>query len=532
MQTYLKKHKMLCARVCAFQVLAFTMNALIQLLLMQMFNAATRLDFAAAGLWGAADLTGWALYLLFSVLADRSQAKAVLALNNSVRTDICASLLAKSHSEYHEKDVGEYLSWLTNDIKQLEQLAWAPFFGCVGRVAQVAASVISLAFLHWSLVVYALLSALVMWLTPKLFDQKMQQLGRACSAQQAAATDRLKDVLAGRDVLKSFGREQRFRAQTAAISNAIEQPNCTLNASKATMEGVVGFVNVALQMSSMLWIVFLALRGAVGLGVLVGGVNLIGGVSNGLSELANLRLSLTAAKPYFEKLPTQPQRAPQGPQKPLPAFAYALRVEDVSFSYGEKPILSHASFRFEKGKKYALTGPSGCGKSTLLKLLLGWLPDYAGHIYFDDADLRTIAPEQLQQQMSYIEQNVFLFNTTIRENITLGESFTDAQLKKAIRDSALAGDLAAMPQGLDTIVGEEGGSISGGQKQRIAIARALIHDRSILLVDEGTSALDAQNAALVEKALLANPALTLILISHHLAPERKRQFDAVYELGC
>jgi len=89
-----------------------------------------------------------------------------------------------------------------------------------------------------------------------------------------------------------------------------------------------------------------------------------------------------------------------------------------------------------------------------------------------------------------------------------------------------------MPQGLDTIVGEEGDSISGGQKQRIAIARALIHDRSILLVDEGTSALDAQNAALVEKALLANPALTLILISHHLAPERKRQFDAVYELGC
>ena len=89
MQTYLKKHKMLCARVCTFQVLAFTMNALIQLLLMQMFNAAIRLDFTAAGLWGAADLTGWALYLLFSVLADRSQAKAVLALNNSVRALPC-----------------------------------------------------------------------------------------------------------------------------------------------------------------------------------------------------------------------------------------------------------------------------------------------------------------------------------------------------------------------------------------------------------------------------------------------------------
>ena len=132
--------------------------------------------------------------------------------------------------------------------------------------------------------------------------------------------------------------------------------------------------------------------------------------------------------------------------------------------------------------------------------------------------------------MSYIEQNVFLFNTTIRDNITLGENFTDDQLQKALRDSALIGDLASMPDGLDTAVGEEGGDLSGGQKQRVAIARALIHDRSILLVDEGTSALDRQNADIVEKSLLANPDLTLILVSHHLAPERKAQFTRVYDL--
>lgn len=132
--------------------------------------------------------------------------------------------------------------------------------------------------------------------------------------------------------------------------------------------------------------------------------------------------------------------------------------------------------------------------------------------------------------MSYIEQNVFLFNSTIRDNITLGETFTDEQMEKALRDSALTGDLASMPDGLDTIVGEEGGNLSGGQKQRVAIARALIHDRSILLVDEGTSALDQNNADIVEKSLLDNPELTLILVSHHLTPERKEQFTQVYDL--
>ena len=107
---------------------------------------------------------------------------------------------------------------------------------------------------------------------------------------------------------------------------------------------------------------------------------------------------------------------------------------------------------------------------------------------------------------------------------------TDEQMEKALRDSALAGDLANMPKGLDTPVGEEGNALSGGQKQRVAIARALIHNRSILLVDEGTSALDQKNADIVEKSLLSNPDLTLILISHHLSDERKAQFDHVYEL--
>ena len=175
-------------------------------------------------------------------------------------------------------------------------------------------------------------------------------------------------------------------------------------------------------------------------------------------------------------------------------------------------------------------GPSGCGKSTLLKLLLGWLPDYSGAIRFDGKDARNFTPKQLQQQMSYIEQNVFLFHTTIRDNITLGETFPAEQIEKALRDSALAGDLSSMPEGLDTVVGEGGSQLSGGQKQRVAIARALIHRRSILLVDEGTSALDQKNADIVETSPLATPELTPILVSHHLAPERKQQFTHVYDL--
>ena len=274
----------------------------------------------------------------------------------------------------------------------------------------------------------------------------------------------------------------------------------------------------------------LILNGSIPLATFMGAGNICAAVYNGLNQAAKLAVSFSASNPILIDDHPHAGEASQ-PESRLPALQQGITVEDVSFCYDEKkPVLVHMDAQFKKGGKYALTGPSGCGKSTLLKILLGWLPEYRGTVRYDGQDVRAFTPEQLQQQMSYIEQDVFLFNTTIRENITLGETLPEEQLEKALRDSALAGDLAQMPQGLDTPVGEEGSALSGGQKQRVAIARALIHDRSILLVDEGTSALDQKNADIVEKSLLSNPDLTLILISHHLSEQRKAQFDQVYQL--
>ena len=327
-----------------------------------------------------------------------------------------------------------------------------------------------------------------------------------------------------------FGREQRFSQGADTASDQIERPKFRLTYVKGFVSAGIGCINVLCQMLVNVLIGVLSIQGVILQGSLMGGGNLCGSLSNGLGNMAQLLLSFSSSKPYFEKITVHADDAQVDTDIGSEQIKNAITVENLSFQYGEKPILQDLSLQFKKGGKYALTGPSGCGKSTLLKLLLGWLPDYGGAIRFDGKDAKDFTPEQLQQQMSYIEQNVFLFNSTIRDNITLGETFTDAQMEKALRNSALIGDLAAMPDGLDTAVGEEGGSLSGGQKQRVAIARALIHDRSILLVDEGTSALDQKNADIVEKSLLANPELTLILVSHHLTPERKEQFTRVYDL--
>ena len=528
---YLKKQWRLSTLTCLFAIIAYGAQALIQLALMKVFDAVVLLDLRGSILWTAVDLACGGFYLLFTALQEHCQAKTIRALNNTVRDELYHSFLRKNHIDFHQSDTGEYLAWLTNDVKQLEQFAWIPFFGCVGKIAQIVFSVLGLAFLHWSLVVFSVITAVVLWLSPKLFQKKLELLGQNCGVQQTAAINRLKDLLTGFDVLQFFGKGDLFLQQGNRISDDIEKPSCQLSYGKSRMEAAIGFINVALQLGSLVLIAALTSMGLVTTGTLAGGVNLIGGVANGFNSLAGLRLSLSASKPYFCKLPVVDTDSKSEEVVPMTPLNDSITIDGLSFCYDEKkPILKDASFRFEKGKKYALIGPSGCGKSTLLKILLGWLPEYQGTIRFDGRDIREYTPEQLQQQMSYIEQNVFLFNASIRENITLDEDFTEEQLRKAIHDSALENDLLSMPNGLDTLVGEGGCNISGGQKQRVAIARALIHERSILLVDEGTSALDAQNADLVEKSLLANPNLTLILISHHLSDKRKAQFDCVYEL--
>ena len=428
-------------------------------------------------------------------------------------------------------------------------MAWTPFFTIMGSAAQVVFGIVALASIHWLLLVISLVIALVMIFVPRLFSKRLGTVGTACAASQADSVSKIKDLLAGYDVLRFFGKDERFTSGVDAASDSMEQAKYKLTINKDGIGCGLAYVSAVCQVAVVILLGnglqagnrpmavavahhqgVLILNDMIPLATFMGTGTICAGVYNGLNQVSKLAVSFSASKPYFDKITIHAGEA-QLPDFGLPTLQEGITVKDVSFGYDEKkPILVHMNAEFKKGGKYALTGPSGCGKSTLLKILLGWLPGYQGKVLYDERDVRDYTPEQLQQKMSYIEQNVFLFNTTIRENITLGEHFTDEQMEKALRDSALAGDLANMPKGLDTPVGEEGNALSGGQKQRVAIARALIHNRSILLVDEGTSALDQKNADIVEKSLLSNPDLTLILISHHLSDERKAQFDHVYEL--
>lgn len=546
---YLKKYWKENLFVISLLVILCGLQVGANLLMMQAFQGIIDRDMKQFLRWTLLLVSVW--FLIYGLTGAETffRCRVIRSMNNAIRQDIANMLLQKSYQQFHRQSVGEYLSLFTNDITQIENLVWNPFYDCIRSAVTVVLSTAALLSLHWSLLIASLVTTMIMLSAPKFFYKRMEALGSDCVQEQTAAVNSLKELLCGYDVLCFFDRKPRFLKGVEHSGERMEYPRFRLAYVKGWLGAGMGCVNIICQMLHVTLIGFLSVGGIILTGALTGGGNLCGNLSAGLSNITQDILSMSGAKPYFEKLSLQRDKPADkiemmckkqrgngenhtNTESEMSAdiLQNGITMEHVTFGYDKETILNNFCAHFEKGGKYALTGPSGCGKSTLLKLLLGCLPEYSGSIRFGNQEVKDCRPEQLWRQISYIEQDVFLFNTTLLDNITLGKEFAEEQILKALRDSALDKDLLAMPDGLYTIVGENGSHLSGGQKQRTAIARALLHDRCILLVDEATSALDRENADRIEENLLSKPELTLILVSHHLSAGQKKRFSQVIAL--
>jgi ABC-type multidrug transport system fused ATPase/permease subunit len=208
-----------------------------------------------------------------------------------------------------------------------------------------------------------------------------------------------------------------------------------------------------------------------------------------------------------------------------------IRLNNVSMSLGEKTVLNHVSLTFEKGKKYLLTGESGVGKSTLLHVISGLYDEYQGELTIGGCDLKTAPKGALSRLVSLASQEVFLFNDTIRNNITLFEQYSDESIQTVLHQCGLEELIGRLPDGLDTVISENGSNFSGGEKQRINLARALIRDSEILLLDEVSANLDPETTDFIERTVLGLDGKTVISVSHKMPEKLAAMYDEVISVS-
>lgn len=440
-------------------------------------------------------------------------------------------LTEKSISSFRDESVATYLSALTNDTNTIEadflsqQLSvitkTVTFFGAIALMLWYSPLMTAIAI---GVTILPLIASL-------LTGNQITAAERRVSDRNRDFTAALSDCLGGFAVVKTFKAEREIFRLFAENNRALEGEKFSRRRIKILV-GMIGSVaGVLAQLGVFLIGAYLALtdRGLTP-GIVIAFVNLMNFMIEPVAELPGLLASRKAARGLISKLAAVLEKnpAPAGNTE-LPRLGKGIRIQNLSFGYdANKEVLHNLTAEFEAGKAYAVVGSSGSGKSTLLGLLMASGTDYRGEILFDGTELRSISSESLYELISNIQQNVFVFNASIRDNVTMFRSFPRGEIDDAIAHAHLSGLIEE--RGENYLCGENGKGLSGGEKQRISIARSLLKRSSVLLADEATAALDAETAYQVTSDILDLDGVTRIVVTHALNEALLRRYDGILVL--
>lgn len=435
-----------------------------------------------------------------------------------------------SYQTYHSQSPAVYASWLTNDVTTINQMGFGNVMDAVTQVFTVSMAIIALAGYHYSLVLATLVLAVVMYLVPQLFNKPIQTRALAMTHANERLMNRLSDILSGFDALNLLNLRRLLVTRTTAASQDTAHYINRWQHMNGISNGVINGVSVICQNLVLLLTGFLVWRHLVPIGTVSASINFAGTVFAGLTGIMMSLTDMQAVIPIFTKFKAVPL-PPLTDRQAVTQFQRAMQMQSVSFSYtpAEGLILQDFTLTLEKGKKYALIGPSGSGKSTVLNLLVGNLTDYTGTITWDGMDYRRITPASLVGQVTYLDQTPFMFNDTLENNINMGEPYPADAVTAVLQRTGLTDLVASLPAGLTTMVEKDGHNLSGGQKQRVVLARGLLQGRAIVFMDESTAALDAASAQAIEQMIVTDPALTVVMVTHHLRTEIAARMDQIIE---
>lgn len=440
-------------------------------------------------------------------------------------------LIGKSISSFRDESAAGYLSALTNDAASIETNYLAQMLAMITKAVTFIGALLLMC--RYSLLMTAIAAGLTVLplIASLLTGSRLQAVESRVSERNGEFTAALSDCLAGFTVVKNFKAERETFRLFAQSNKALEHEKFTGRRIK-TLVGMIGAVTgIFAQLGVFIAGVYLSMKGgSMTPGAVVLFVNLMNFIISPIAELPGLLACRKAALGLVDKLAAALERSSSREgSETLNRLEHGIRLENVSFAYEPgKTVLHGINAEFEAGRAYALVGGSGSGKSTLLNLLMAAETNYSGHILADGIELSDISTESLYGTMAAIQQNVFVFNASIKDNVSMFRDFPKTEMDEAIARAHLGALIRE--RGEDYLCGENGSGLSGGEKQRISIARSLLKKSSVLLADEVTAALDAQTAHRVSSDILDLQGITRIVVTHTLEESLLRRYDKIFVL--
>lgn len=445
-----------------------------------------------------------------------------------LKADIFQSILSRSHVRYREHPQGWYLAKYTNEADLIREKHFAMLPMLAEILLKVALVSAALFWLDFRIALVTLLLLTTPLYLPKLIEKRLQAVQAAYVRAAGESLARVTSWLAAFEVIKNFSIEQQIMKQfDAANGEAMDRllADKQLGNLAQLITTLISYLSYFIIVAFAAWLV---LAGDFSAGDFFVAVGMIDQLSYPLISLSGVMRQLSAIRPSCREMEAFVQAGKEQDARPGPdALQSAIRFEGVSFAYTQNaPVLAHFSLLIEKGKRYLLRGPSGCGKTTAINLLLRYYDADAGRILLDGVPINRY--DTLYGLMTVVRQDVVLLHDTLRNNLTMYHEADDDDLMRLLAQLGL--ERFANRTALDALLEEGGANLSGGEKRRIGLARALLRNTEVLLVDEPLANLDETAARKIEALLLSITGKTLIVVSHQFSCENLAGFDAVVDM--
>lgn len=517
MKSYLKRNKLLLLLIFLIGIVVAFGTVYLAIILQDIVNIATEGDaegfsmaLLRAGIYlGLLAICKYTYGILEKIIIKR--------ITNQLRSDIFSSAMNKELCTYTEENAGEYISTLTNDLKIIEENYLLPLFKIVENIVLFIFALVTILQISPEVLITLIVCMVGMAGVSSLFGNILQKRQEFFSNQIGQYTVDIKDLLNGYELFKYYNETHHAIIEHDSFNSKLTRIKFRLDLGMAINQSTSDMLGLLTMFLVVVIGAYKVISGAVLVGTLVALVQLSNSFVNPIMEITMNIPKMQSTRKIMEKINKLCSQKNVEKTRLL-SFREHIEYQDVWFSYdNQNYALKGITLKFEKGKKYLILGKSGCGKSTLIGVLLGKCRPYNGIVRCDGNDL---AEYEITDLCAVIQQNVYILNRSIKENIELYRNFSDEEIKKVL---LLCGfnDLDIEKNSLD---------LSGGQKQRISMARALIRKKPILLIDEGTSAVDTITSNEIEAELLKEKNVTIITISHKMNPELMLKYDEIIYL--
>ena len=445
-------------------------------------------------------------------------------IETDMRRKLFAHLQKHSFEYYDEKKTGELMSRLTTDLFDISEVAHHGPEDVFITVMSICGAFVLMWNVHEQLAIGTIILIPILAIGLSIFNKKMKNVNRKIYSQLGEFNAGLENSLSGIRVVKAFANEEFEKKIFEGMIQNYRKNKLAFYKTMATSSSFNYVLMRLITLTSLVFGAYFTIKGELTTGELVGFVLLANTFVKPIERINTMvemyPKGFAGFKRFNEELARKPAIVDSPNAKVAPHFNGNIHYDNVSFEYDDgRPVLENINLEIKAGEMVAFVGPSGAGKTTLINLLPRFYDTTKGSISIDGVNIKDYTLSSLRSQIGTVQQDVFLFNGTIRENVLYGKlDASDEEVERAIEAAKLKEVIEEFPEGLETPIGERGVKLSGGQKQRLSIARIFLKNPSILILDEATSALDTQTEQFIQNSFdELSKGRTTLVIAHRLA---------------